>query len=335
MPRLPQPGGDSGNWGAILNEYLTQSHNADGTLKTGALTKSTVGLDNADNTSDANKPVSTAQQTALDAKVAKSANLSDLTSVATARTNLGLGTAATTASSAYATAAQGATADNAIPKTTLTTEGDLLTRASGVPARVTRAQLAADTAFTSQFVATEDGVELPLPIADIAATGTKDATTYLRGDGTWAVPSGGSAASARHAIISALVRPSSMSGAGPYAPVYQAGTIGNVQSNGLGTSIGSWDEWQVSLDAGTYALDLWWVRGTGNGIVTLSVDGGSAHATTVDTYGTFLANQTTAFTGIILTSGLHTFRFTRATKNGSSSGYNFQFHMIVLSRTGA
>lgn len=35
---------------------------------------------------------------------------------ATARTNLGLGTAATTASTAYATAAQGTTADNALPK---------------------------------------------------------------------------------------------------------------------------------------------------------------------------------------------------------------------------
>jgi hypothetical protein len=40
-------------------------------------------------------------------------NLSDLVSVSTARTNLGLGTAATTASTAYATAAQGTNADTA------------------------------------------------------------------------------------------------------------------------------------------------------------------------------------------------------------------------------
>lgn len=33
MARLPNPGGDNGQWGAILNDYLTQSHNADGTLK--------------------------------------------------------------------------------------------------------------------------------------------------------------------------------------------------------------------------------------------------------------------------------------------------------------
>jgi len=33
MPRLPQPGEDNGNWGDILNDFLLQSHNADGTLK--------------------------------------------------------------------------------------------------------------------------------------------------------------------------------------------------------------------------------------------------------------------------------------------------------------
>lgn len=120
MPRLPTPGGDSGNWGEILNEYLgvslspngqlksnsiTQDHLqtdsvgrdqlaadsvttynladasvtddklADGSvtstkLASGAITKASIGLDNVDNTSDANKPISTATQTALDSKIA-------------------------------------------------------------------------------------------------------------------------------------------------------------------------------------------------------------------------------------------------------------------------
>jgi hypothetical protein len=43
-------------------------------------------------------------------------NLSDLASASAARSNLGLGTAATTAATAYATAAQGTTADAALPK---------------------------------------------------------------------------------------------------------------------------------------------------------------------------------------------------------------------------
>lgn len=33
MARLPQPGGDEGQWGQILNDFLSQAHNADGSLK--------------------------------------------------------------------------------------------------------------------------------------------------------------------------------------------------------------------------------------------------------------------------------------------------------------
>lgn len=37
MARLPQPGGDSGNWGVILNDYLSQAHDSDGTLKANSI----------------------------------------------------------------------------------------------------------------------------------------------------------------------------------------------------------------------------------------------------------------------------------------------------------
>lgn len=37
MSRLPTPGGDDGNWGDVLNDFLDQAHNADGTLKSAAL----------------------------------------------------------------------------------------------------------------------------------------------------------------------------------------------------------------------------------------------------------------------------------------------------------
>jgi len=161
MARLPQPGSDENTWGEILNDFLLQAHNSDGTLQadsigsselsaTGGtngqvltkddgvsggikwdtagsggtpsgpaggdlggtypnptvpglatkentitagttaqyyrgdktwqtLDKAAVGLANVDNTSDANKPVSSATQTALNAK----ANTSSLATVAT------------------------------------------------------------------------------------------------------------------------------------------------------------------------------------------------------------------------------------------------------------
>ena len=33
MSRLPSPGGDAGNWGNVLNDFLSVEHNTDGTLK--------------------------------------------------------------------------------------------------------------------------------------------------------------------------------------------------------------------------------------------------------------------------------------------------------------
>ena len=37
MARLPQPGGDDGNWGTILNEYLLQAHESNGAIKANAV----------------------------------------------------------------------------------------------------------------------------------------------------------------------------------------------------------------------------------------------------------------------------------------------------------
>lgn len=40
MIRLPTPGGDNGSWGDILNNFLLQTHNDDGSIKDGVVTKS-------------------------------------------------------------------------------------------------------------------------------------------------------------------------------------------------------------------------------------------------------------------------------------------------------
>jgi len=50
MPRLPQIGGDDGNWGTILNDYLGQVHNTDGTLKDNIVTSSALAPNAVDTT---------------------------------------------------------------------------------------------------------------------------------------------------------------------------------------------------------------------------------------------------------------------------------------------
>lgn len=42
MARLPQPGGDNGTWGDVLNDYLSQVHKANGTLKDDVVTTSAI-----------------------------------------------------------------------------------------------------------------------------------------------------------------------------------------------------------------------------------------------------------------------------------------------------
>lgn len=42
MARLPQPGGDAGNWGSILNDYLLQAHETDGRIKDSAVSDAAV-----------------------------------------------------------------------------------------------------------------------------------------------------------------------------------------------------------------------------------------------------------------------------------------------------
>lgn len=47
MARLPQVGGDEGNWGQILNDYLVQAHLPDGSLKPGIPQQKIQGLQNS------------------------------------------------------------------------------------------------------------------------------------------------------------------------------------------------------------------------------------------------------------------------------------------------
>ncbi len=61
MARLPVPGGDSGSWGDILNDYLSQVHKPDGTLKDSVVTNSSIAPDAVNATSIADGSITTNQ----------------------------------------------------------------------------------------------------------------------------------------------------------------------------------------------------------------------------------------------------------------------------------
>jgi hypothetical protein len=69
-PRLPQPGSDQGTWGDILNEYLSQSHKADGTLKDNIVTPASIAPAAVDGTALASSSISEDKlDTAVQAKL--------------------------------------------------------------------------------------------------------------------------------------------------------------------------------------------------------------------------------------------------------------------------
>ena len=57
MSRLPKPGSDQGKWGEILNDYLSQSHKADGTLKDGSVGTTQLQDNSVTNTKLANNTI--------------------------------------------------------------------------------------------------------------------------------------------------------------------------------------------------------------------------------------------------------------------------------------
>lgn len=233
MPRLPQPGGDQGQWGHLLNDYLSQSHHDDGSLKAGTvgasqlqnnaitenkldasviaklnssgsggsggsvtsvagktgvvtLTSADVGLNSVNNTPDATKPISSATQAALDAKI----NTSEK-GVANGVASLGQSGLVPMAQLASGTAS-----------------GSTYLRGDGVWGTpggsggggtvawddVTDKPLVIAAAATQEAARTTIGAAAAThthPIAAITATGTPSATTYLRGDGSWSTPATG------------------------------------------------------------------------------------------------------------------------------------------------
>lgn len=172
-------------------DTLVGNHTAD-TNNPHSVTAAQVGLGNCDNTSDLDKPVSTATQSALNLK----ANSADLSTVATsgAYSDLSgtptLGTAAAAATTDFATAAQGTLADTAVQP------GDLATVAtsgaysdlSGTP---TLGTMAAESATDYTKTASLATVATTGAYSDLSGTPTIPASIDDLSDVTITTPASG------------------------------------------------------------------------------------------------------------------------------------------------
>jgi hypothetical protein len=131
----------------------------------------------------------------------KANNLSDVASVSTARTNLGLGTAATTAATDYATAAQGTLADSALQSSDI-----------GITVQAQSAVLDATTAsYTTTEQTKLSGIEDAADVTD--AENVETAGAYMVGGTDVAIADGGTGASTEAAARTNLEFQTNVTGA--------------------------------------------------------------------------------------------------------------------------
>lgn len=180
MARLPQPGGDDGNWGTILNDFLGQVHNADGTLKANIVGSAALAPNAVDHTVIGATGGSDGQVLVKDS------------------------------SAASGLAWQTVTGSGSVPDATSSTKGvvqltgDLGGTAASptVPGLASKADSSSvytktdvDTALSGKADATHTHAASDITTGVIGTarlgSGTANSSTYLRGDGTWAAPTSG------------------------------------------------------------------------------------------------------------------------------------------------